>query len=148
MRCFCAQEGAALRRRMHTRCRLPAGCTTLLVSVLAAALLTAAGAGAPGTTYCWRTLHGPAEPEDLFPADFPVFDFPTPVSGTNQFVTLGAGVRHMCGIDAAGSAWCFGNGDAGQLGDGQSGQAHTAAAPVRVLGGHTFTAISAGRRHT
>ena len=71
-----------------------------------------------------------------------------PLGSTNQFVALDGGEWHMCGLDAAGAAWCFGAGEAGQLGDGQSGEGHAATAPVAVLGGLKFTAISAGGSHT
>ena len=113
--------------------------TALLALALGAGLLLP-GADAALTTYCWQTAAA------AFPLDF--YDFPAPLPGDNRFAVLAAGPQHVCGLDDAGAAACFGTGEAGQLGDGRSGAGYTAAAPVPVLGGHAFSSISAGRFHT
>lgn len=50
----------------------------------------------------------------------------------------GAG-RHACGVDRTGVAWCWGEGEEGQLGDGRS---TTSPEPVQVAGAATWTAVS------
>ena len=54
---------------------------------------------------------------------------PVPVSGSLSFATLTSGLHHTCGVTTAGTAYCWGLNDHGQLGDG-SGRASTV--PVRV----------------
>ena len=41
-----------------------------------------------------------------------------PVAGGHSFVRIAAATAHTCGVTAAGSAWCWGAGTTGQLGDG------------------------------
>jgi alpha-tubulin suppressor-like RCC1 family protein len=57
------------------------------------------------------------------------------------FLSISAGAYHTCGIDTAGHAYCWGQNNAGQLGNGRAGDS---AAPVAVVGGLTFESISAG----
>ncbi len=57
-----------------------------------------------------------------------------------------AGDSHSCALDGTGAAWCWGNNEHGQLGN-DTGEAGTPI-PVRVSEDLTFTAISAGTRHT
>ncbi len=59
--------------------------------------------------------------------------------------TLTVGRLYACGLDANGAAYCWGNNIRGQLGVGDT-VARTA--PTPVLGGLTFTQISAGFWHT
>lgn len=118
----------------------PHAVVTVLLPLALAAGLLAAGADAAFTTYCWRTAAA------AFP--IPFLNFPTTLPGAAQFAVLAAGPQHVCGLDDAGAAACFGAGEAGQLGDGRSGAGHTAPAPVPVLGGHAFASLSAGRFHT
>jgi alpha-tubulin suppressor-like RCC1 family protein/tRNA A-37 threonylcarbamoyl transferase component Bud32 len=58
---------------------------------------------------------------------------------------VAAGGRHSCGLDASGSASCWGANDQGQLGDGTRTD-HTD--PAVVAGDLTFTQLSAGASHT
>lgn len=59
--------------------------------------------------------------------------------------TIAVGSGYSCALATDGSAWCWGNNDAGQLG---SGGTMSSSAPVQVSGGHTFVQIDAGTGHT
>ena len=72
---------------------------------------------------------------------------PVAVVGGHTFSRLTAGYRHMCGIDAAGMAWCWGFGFFGQLGDADLSD-HATGTPVAVVGGQTFSRLTAGHYHT
>ena len=61
------------------------------------------------------------------------------------FTQISASGSHTCALDAAGAAWCWGNGGNGRIGDGLLLSRVT---PTSVAGGHVFTQISAGAAHT
>lgn len=58
---------------------------------------------------------------------------------------LSSGDRHSCYLDDNGAASCWGADSSGQLGDGDN---ESSASPVAVLGGHVFSHIEAGYRHS
>jgi alpha-tubulin suppressor-like RCC1 family protein len=66
---------------------------------------------------------------------------PVAVSTAQRFVALTSGGFHNCGLTAAGTAYCWGNNNSGQLGDGTTA---TQSTPVAVPGG-PYAAISAGQ---
>jgi len=74
---------------------------------------------------------------------------PTPVavSGLGSGVAaLAVGVYHTCALTSAGGAWCWGNNELGQLGDGSM---TIRTVPTAVSGlGSGVTAIAAGNYHT
>jgi len=72
---------------------------------------------------------------------------PVPVSGTRTYTTVVAGLSHTCALDVGGNAFCWGDGSLGQLGVG-SPLPLTASTPRLVIGGHLFTALTAGAGHT
>ncbi|MGH7568126.1 MAG: RCC1 domain-containing protein [Gemmatimonadales bacterium] len=72
---------------------------------------------------------------------------PVVVSGGLTLTTLDAGGTYSCGLIVADStAWCWGWGGTGQLGDGARSAAQPT--PVAVLGGRKYTAVSGGTQHT
>lgn len=70
---------------------------------------------------------------------------PTLISGSG-YVAVTAGWNHACALQSGGAAVCWGLNEYGQLGSGNIGG--TSSTPSLVVGGHAFTAISAGRRTT
>ncbi len=62
-----------------------------------------------------------------------------------SLVLLAVGDHHTCGLTATGTAWCWGQNDHGQLGDGTTTDRP---APVQVQGGHLFVQLAAGFAHT
>ena len=58
-----------------------------------------------------------------------------------SFVQLSAGQFHTCGVTSDHRAFCWGQNDAGQLGDGTTDNDST---PVAVAGGLHFLQVSAG----
>ena len=81
---------------------------------------------------------------------------PVSVTGNLTFQSIKAGgfdIGHTCGLTTSGDAYCWGDNERGQLGNGTGGlgkedlTAHPDPAPV--IGNHKFTALTAGlARHT
>jgi alpha-tubulin suppressor-like RCC1 family protein len=60
--------------------------------------------------------------------------------------SIAAGTSHTCAITSVGEAWCWGNNDHGQLGDGTTTDR---AMPMRVMGlGGRVLSMAAGAEHT
>lgn len=72
---------------------------------------------------------------------------PTLITGGHTWRSLSAGGEHTCGVTTAGSAMCWGLGQFGELGTGTM-DINPHPAPEPVIGGHSFSAIRAGSRHT
>ncbi|HEX5387614.1 MAG TPA: hypothetical protein VFW66_12985 [Gemmatimonadales bacterium] len=121
-------------------------------SVSAGAFLTC-GVLQDGRIACWgRNTRGHAGNGTTTASIVPVA-----VSGGNAFTSVsvsatfpppaanGDGGSHTCGITQSAQALCWGNNDAGQVGDGSTTERRT---PAAVEGGHAFTAISTGAKHT
>lgn len=66
---------------------------------------------------------------------------PTLVAGNHVFVSLALSAKHSCGIDEAGLAFCWGNNQFGQLGDGTTADRHE---PTAVIGGTKFSTLALG----
>jgi alpha-tubulin suppressor-like RCC1 family protein len=66
---------------------------------------------------------------------------PAPLAGSLLFREIGKGFEHTCGLDAEGTAYCWGNNTFGQLGDSSR---ISRSAPVRVMGTQRYATIAAG----
>ncbi len=77
--------------------------------------------------------------------------FPVRVNGEIRFRRLTSGSTHVCGVDLGGTAYCWGNNFAGQLGIGEQGRTGGAGIrtePTRVLTSLQFVDIVAGASST
>jgi len=70
---------------------------------------------------------------------------PTLVPGTTGLSKPAVGTFHACALDSSGSAYCWGTGTDGQLGQGSFTSSTT---PVAVAGGHRFSKLAAGNTTT
>lgn len=66
------------------------------------------------------------------------------VSVAVLYTSITTGLAHTCGVTTAGEAYCWGRGDAGDLGVGSDSDRNT---PVRVKGGFKFLTLTAGNDH-
>jgi alpha-tubulin suppressor-like RCC1 family protein len=98
-----------------------------------------------GKPYCWGNAGADDEARVVVPGDRIERRVPSPVPGNLTFASLSAGGGHACGVTTAGVAYCWGDNEHGQLGDGGT---TTREAPVRVATDVRFRSISAGLLHT
>jgi alpha-tubulin suppressor-like RCC1 family protein len=110
-----------------------------------------------GPTMCWGSNdYGMLGIGGLSPNN--VYE-PMLVTGGLNFTSLAAVdgssfMAHVCALDTAGAAYCWGNNDNGQLAAANSGCASNgvespcATTPMAVSGGLTFKAITVGRVHS
>ena len=111
-------------------------------TTISAGSLHACALNLTGRAYCW----GDDTQGQLGDRGRTTSTTPIPVSDSLlSFKAISAGDAHTCAITQAGQAYCWGAGDAGQLGTGNKQDSD---APVLVGGGITFTAIAAGGSHT
>jgi alpha-tubulin suppressor-like RCC1 family protein len=68
-----------------------------------------------GAGYCWG---GDAFGQRGDSGSAVVGNTPVPVSGGLTFTAISAGIMHSCGVTPRGAAYCWGNNDYGQLGNG------------------------------
>jgi alpha-tubulin suppressor-like RCC1 family protein len=128
------------------------------------------GITASGAAYCWGwnlegelgigNTNGPQWCALFTGYLAPCSSVPVAVVGGLRFTSVSIGGTHTCALIATGSAYCWGNNSAGQLGRGSTTGPQTcprsdiseivpcSTRPVRVRGGLTFTSISAGGTHT
>lgn len=120
-----------------------------LFASLAASSAFTCGLDTAGAAWCWGAHIGAL---GIGPVQGGVTRYATPmaVSGSHVFTTLATGGNHTCALDGTGAAWCWGQSLNGQLGvppatDDPMGEIWV---PAQVGGGHLFTSITAGNRHT
>jgi alpha-tubulin suppressor-like RCC1 family protein len=150
-------------------------CSTTPVAVMSGAvpsgeafMALAAGRGhmcgliGGGAAFCWGGNFrgqlgqgGTTGPESCGASATPCSTTPVAVmSGAvpsgETFVALTAGENYTCGSTTGGSAFCWGRGTDGQLGDGTFMDRHTPVAvlPGAIPPGETFVALTAGEDHT
>jgi alpha-tubulin suppressor-like RCC1 family protein len=98
------------------------------------------GVTTAGKAYCW----GNNDFGKLGVGDYGVIrTTPAAVVGGHTFRQLSAEADHTCGTTTSAETYCWGYNGHGQLGNGST--AHSFGIPVRVLGGHSFAQVSAGR---
>jgi alpha-tubulin suppressor-like RCC1 family protein len=96
----------------------------------------------PGQAWCW----GAGNLGQLGTGDTLGSRVPRPVAGSLIVSRITAGDFHACALTRAGEPWCWGTNFTGVLGIGSvTGREPL---PLKVGGGHSFTAISAGGAHT
>ena len=115
----------------------------LAFRVLAAGDRHTCGIATDGAAWCW----GGNEVGQLGRGTAGTAVFPTPqaVTGGHAFTAVATGEAHSCALTAAGQAYCWGDNDQGQLGDGTSTDRSE---PVAVDTDLRFVQIAAGNRHT
>jgi alpha-tubulin suppressor-like RCC1 family protein len=69
----------------------------------------------------------------------------TQVGAVSTWKAPTAGLRHFCGLQGAGTLWCWGQNTDGRVGDGTTTRR---AAPVQIGAGTDWTAVGAGEAHT
>lgn len=103
-----------------------------------------------GETYCWGDNGSGQLGNDDWQLEITnVTVEPAKVAGGHGFVRLAAGTNHTCGLTGDGTAYCWGDNEYGQLGNGRpDGRDSFSTTPVRVSGEHTFRSLDAGVYHT
>lgn len=104
-----------------------------------------------GTVYCWGYANDnvltQAQPVQCrlrpvqFRYDAQCTATPTQIQTTPALATVVPGWESMCGLTAAGAAYCWGGNAYGQLGNGTTA---TSTTPVAVAGGRTFATLASG----
>jgi alpha-tubulin suppressor-like RCC1 family protein len=114
---------------------------------LAASGFHTCGLTATGAAYCWGSNnHGQlgtatnAGTDNANPT-------PSAVGGDLSFVALTAGFDHTCGRTQDDAAYCWGNNNGGELGNGTTGT-DPVTSPEAVAGSLAFTQLGAGDRFT
>ena len=85
------------------------------------------GVTTSGSAYCWGLNNSGQLGNGS--SDVSAHTVPEAVSGNLNFSSMSAGGRHTCGITTNGAAYCWGQNQDGQLGDGLLTDSHV---PVRV----------------
>lgn len=152
--CALTADGSAYCAGDNTSGQLGDGSTTPSDSLVAVAgglhfsFITAGrahtcGLVTDGNVYCWGSNANGA----LGDGGTSARSTPGPISGGLSFASLasGSGAPSTCAITTAGVAYCWGDNEWGQIGDGTQAHRNT---PSRVAGGLTFASLSTGDRHT
>lgn len=106
-----------------------------------------------GRAYCWGSNQSYQLGRDL-PGGAEASGTPAPVETDLRFSTLAAGGDFTCGLDRAGTAYCWGSNTMGELGGARAsdpcphtGDEACGRNPVPVLGALRLRAITAGNSH-
>jgi len=117
--------------------------TEMKFASVSAGWLYACALTTSGAAYCW----GNAQPDDAGPVPGDPMErrVPVAVGGDLTLSSLSAGHQHACGVSSVGAVYCWGDNDAGQLGNGSRTASLT---PVKVATNVTFRSVSAGLSHS
>jgi alpha-tubulin suppressor-like RCC1 family protein len=96
-----------------------------------------------GSVYCWGTNGDDELGNGIEHGSSAV---PVRVASNLNFSAVGAGLSHSCALDAAGTAYCWGQNITGQIGLGNI-STDLFATPQRVVGGLTFDRLTVGSSH-
>lgn len=137
------QLGAGNVARFATPDTLAGGVRLASVSGSSANGLQTCGLATSGTVYCWGvSLYGP-----VFDGSLIVRMVPTAIAPATTFTqvvtgsSLHSSTQWACALDASSQAWCWGDNDYGQLGDGT---VVSHGDPALVSGGIAFAQLAAG----
>ena len=114
------------------------------LTAISAGLDHVCGLSAAGAAYCW----GRNNIGQLGIGSFSDWPQTTPVAVTGglAFTRISGGDWYTCALTAAGKAYCWGDSEAGKLGNGSGTGGYNT--PETVLDDHTFSAIAAGNQRT
>jgi alpha-tubulin suppressor-like RCC1 family protein len=110
----------------------------LTFRMISAGYRNTCGVTTNGAAYCWGGIGGTGAPRGG--ADPPNAFAPAAVPGNLVFNQISAGYFFICGVTTSGVGYCWGNNEAGQLGNGSDRDSDT---PVPVSGGLKFKSLSA-----
>lgn len=111
-------------------------------SISAGYYSTTCGIAANGQAYCWGTnYYGHTGDGTLVSPRVR----PVAVAGGQIYQAISVGAHHTCGINSAGTAYCWGENYKGQLGDNTTANR---SAPTLVSSTLAFKAISSGIQHS
>lgn len=112
---------------------------TAAFTQLAAGWGMTCGLNSVGKAYCWgNNLDGESGVGEGVAAAVT----PTAVAGGRAYTQLTAGFNHVCALDAAGAAWCWGQNFLGSV--GIPATTREVFTPTQVVGGQSFLEIKAG----
>ncbi|HEY0839351.1 MAG TPA: hypothetical protein VGD74_04135, partial [Vulgatibacter sp.] len=98
-----------------------------------------------GAAWCWGYNEFGAVGDG---SDVAISYEPVAVAGGHVFDSIAGTGSHLCGLTAAGEAWCWGGNEFGQLGSSVAGFAWSSNVPVPVDGGLVFRTIAPAANHT
>lgn len=136
------QLGDGTTTERHTPTPVAGG---LVFASLTAATLNTCGLTTGGAAYCWgENQSGVLAVGTL---TNPILT-PKPVVGGLVFASLSPGGDHNCGLTAGGVAYCWGDNDYGEVGNGTTGPRTGVQLPAPVAGGLVFASLAPGFFHT
>jgi len=104
-----------------------------------------------GTAYCWGlNEYGNLGNGTTTNSDVPVAVDTSGALAGKTLTHISAGGEHVCALDTSGVAYCWGENESGDLGDGATADSDVPVAidTSGVLNGKTLTQISADEEHT
>ena len=118
----------------------------LRFTALSAGYYHACGIASDGRAWCWGATSGADNAGQLGNgSEGGGTAVPVPVRTGIRFRDVTAGQMHTCALAVDGRAFCWGDNQWGQLGDGT---ARSRSTPTMVSGDHRFASLSAGAAHT